>query len=59
MALKVLARLGLSYQMINLTAQPIVTLKTVQLSIAYEMSPVSLIGFTHFDQLLVSLGNVQ
>ena len=58
MALKFLARLGLSYQMINLSAQPIVTLKMVQLSIAHGMSPVSSIGFTHFGQLLVLLGNV-
>ncbi|KAL7528135.1 hypothetical protein ACHAXR_007195, partial [Thalassiosira sp. AJA248-18] len=59
MAMKFYARLESSFQMIKPAAQPIVTLKMVQLSIAHGMSPMSPIGFVYFGQLLVRLGNVK
>ncbi|KAL7541084.1 hypothetical protein ACHAXR_010617 [Thalassiosira sp. AJA248-18] len=59
MAMKFYARLEPSLQQIKPDAQPSITLKMVQLSIAHGMSPMSPIGFTHFGQLLVRLGNVK
>jgi len=59
MALKFLARLETSLQMTNPQMQPIVTLKIVHLSIAYGMSPISPVGFIHFGQILVKLGDTE
>ncbi|KAL7536583.1 hypothetical protein ACHAXR_007263 [Thalassiosira sp. AJA248-18] len=59
MAQKFYARLELSVQMIRPAAQPNVTLKMVQHSIAHGVSPVSPIGFVYFGQLLARLGHIK
>jgi len=58
MVMKFYASLELSFQITKVEAQPIVTMKMVQLSIARGMSPMSPIGFTYFGQLLARLGNI-
>ena len=59
MVMKFLARLELSFQMLKPAAQPIVTLRMVQLSIAHGMSPFSAIGFVHFGNILARLENAR
>ena len=59
MAMKFYARLELSFLMIKPDAQPIVTMKMVQLSLARGMSPMSPLGFAYFGQLLARLGDFQ
>mmetsp|Transcript_4484 Transcript_4484/g.8609 ORF Transcript_4484/g.8609 Transcript_4484/m.8609 type:complete len:739 (-) Transcript_4484:970-3186(-) len=59
MAMKFYARLRLSFQMTKVEAQPIVTMKIVQLSITRGMSPISPLGFTYFGMLLARLGDIR
>jgi len=59
MAMKFYARLEISFHMTKVEAQPIVTMKIVQLSITHGMSPVSPLGFTFFGMLLARLGDIR
>jgi len=59
MAMKFYARLETSFQMIKVDAQPIVTMKMIQLSVARGMSPISPLAFTYFGQLLARLGDIR
>jgi predicted ATPase len=58
-AMKFLARLGMSYQYIRPASVPVVTLKMIQLSIDHGMSPVSPIGFTYFGQHIATCGDLK
>ena len=58
-AMKFLAKLEVSLQMIKPAMQPIVTLKMVQLTLAHGLSPMTPIGFAYFGALLTRLGDAR
>ena len=59
MTMKFYARLETAFLMVKPEAQPIVTMKMVQLSIIHGMSPISPLCFTYFGQLLARLGDIR
>ncbi|KAL7483730.1 hypothetical protein ACHAW6_009383 [Cyclotella cf. meneghiniana] len=59
MSMKFLAQLEIITLMVKPDLQPFVTLKMVQLTILYGLSPVSPIGFVYFGSLLAKRGNIK
>ncbi|KAL7479423.1 hypothetical protein ACHAW6_005158, partial [Cyclotella cf. meneghiniana] len=59
MAIKFLAKLENSIQQTNASLQPIVTVKIIQLTIEFGMSPISAIGFAYYGGMLAELGDIQ